>query len=125
MVSPRCSKSRQNPSNEKDMVILVYNCVGVILTHTNAPIILHDNARPHVALAATYLFDLWGWKGLYDPPYSPDLSPCDFDLIPKMKEPLRVIRFQTGPDIIAAVDRSIRTLNRTGAATSILRLPHR
>jgi len=28
------------------------------------------------------------------------LSPCDFDLIPKMKEPLRGIRFRTIPEIL-------------------------
>ena len=54
-----------------------------------------------------------------------DLSPCDFDLIPKMKEPLRGIRFRTLPEILQAVDRSIRTINTTGAAKGILRLPHR
>ena len=52
-------------------------------------------------------------------------SPCDFDLIPKMKEPLRGIRFRTVPEILQAVDRSIRTINTTGAAKGILRLPHR
>ena len=49
----------------------------------------------------------------------------DFDLIPKMKEPLRGIRFRTVPEILQAVDRSIRTINTTGAAKGILRLPHR
>ncbi|PNF28776.1 hypothetical protein B7P43_G06466, partial [Cryptotermes secundus] len=63
-----------------------------------------------------------GWEVLYHPPYSPDLSPCDFNLIPKMKEPLRAIRFRTVPDILQAVDRSIRTINTTGAAKGILRL---
>jgi hypothetical protein len=29
----------------------------------------------------------------------PDLSPCDFDLIPKKKEPCRGIRFRTFPEI--------------------------
>ena len=53
------------------------------------------------------------------------LSPCDFDLIPKMKEPLRGIRFRPVPEILQAVDRSIRTINTTGAAKGILRLPHR
>jgi len=53
------------------------------------------------------------------------LSPCDFHLIPKMKEPLRGIRFRTVPEILQAVDRSIRTINTTGAAKGILRLPHR
>ena len=50
------------------------------------------------------------------------LSLCDFDL---MKEPLRGIRFRTVPEILQAVDRSIRTINTTGAAKSILCLPHR
>ena len=50
-------------------------------------------------------------------------SPCDFDLIPKMKEPLCGIRFRTVPEIFQAVDRSIRTINTTGAAKGILRLP--
>ena len=35
------------------------------------------------------------------------LSPCDFHLIPKMKEPLRGIRFRTVPEILQAVDRSV------------------
>ena len=56
---------------------------------------------------------------------SQGLSPCDFDLIPKMKDPLRGIRFRTVPEILQAVDRSIRTINTTGAAKGILRLPHR
>jgi len=46
-------------------------------------------------------------------------------LIPKMKEPLRGIRFRTVPEILQAVDHSIRTINTTGTAKGILRLPHR
>jgi len=42
-----------------------------------------------------------------------------------MKEPLHGIRFRTVPEILQAVDRSIRTINTTGAAKGILRLPHR
>ena len=53
------------------------------------------------------------------------LSTCDFHLIPKMKEPLRGIRFRTVPEILQAVDRSNPTINTTGAAKGILRLPHR
>ncbi|PNF23599.1 hypothetical protein B7P43_G04961, partial [Cryptotermes secundus] len=91
----------------------------------NPPIILQDNARPHAAPAVADLFERWGWEVLYHPPYSPDLCPCDFDLIPKMKEPLRGIRFRTVPEILQAVDGSIRTMNTTGAAKGILRLPQR
>jgi len=42
-----------------------------------------------------------------------------------MKEPLRGIRIRTVPEILQAVDRSIRTINTRGAAKGILRLPHR
>ncbi|GBM41971.1 hypothetical protein AVEN_3596-1 [Araneus ventricosus] len=58
-------------------------------------------------------------------PYFPDFGPCDFDLIPKMKEPLRGIRFRTVPESLQAVDSSIRTIITTGAAKGILQLPHR
>ena len=90
----------------------------------NTPIILHDNARPHVADVVSQLMARWQWEVLYHPPYSPDISPCDFDLIPKVKEPLRGRRFKTIPDIIDAVGRSVRTINKTGAATGTMRLPH-
>jgi len=33
--------------------------------------------------------------------------------------------FRTVPEILQSVDRSIRTINTTGAAKGILRLPHR
>ena len=42
-----------------------------------------------------------------------------------MKEPLRGIRFRTVPEILQALDRSIRTINTTDAAKVTLRLPHR
>ncbi|GFS61971.1 histone-lysine N-methyltransferase SETMAR [Trichonephila clavipes] len=110
--SQRLSKFRQNLRNVKAMVILVHDCDGVILTYTtadrqyavllllfgaisqtsfekkqlhflkNAPTILHDNARQHAAQSVSNVFDLWGWKVLYQPPYSPDLTFCYFDLVP-------------------------------------------
>ena len=91
----------------------------------NPPILLHDNARAHTAAVVSQLLDRWGWEVLYHPPYSPDLSPCDYDLIPKLKEPLRGIRFRTVEDVIQATDRSLRTIRRLGSADGIRRLPHR
>ena len=52
------------------------------------PFILHDNARPHIADVVTKNFN-YGWEVLPQPPYSPDMSPLDFDLFPKLKEPMR------------------------------------
>ncbi|KAJ4449206.1 hypothetical protein ANN_00603 [Periplaneta americana] len=52
------------------------------------PIILHDNARSHTAAAVKDLLRCWQWEILEHPPYSPDMSPCDYDLFAKVKEPL-------------------------------------
>ncbi|KAJ4435092.1 hypothetical protein ANN_23667 [Periplaneta americana] len=87
-------------------------------------IVLQDNSRAHSAGVVSELFNHWGWEVLYHPPYSPDLSPCDFNLIPKMKDPLRGISFRT-VDVLQATDRSIRTINRLDSANGIQRLPHR
>ena len=57
------------------------------------------------------------------PPYSPDMSPCDYDLFAKMKEPLRGIRYNTREAIIRAVGRSLLDINRSGRADGVRRLP--
>ncbi|PNF44127.1 hypothetical protein B7P43_G03184 [Cryptotermes secundus] len=114
------SRSEGTPGHGK-------NCITMALRKKrrhflqNQPIIFQDNARPHAAQAVADLFDRWGWEVLYHPPYSPDLSPCDFDLIPKMKEQLRGIRFRTVPG-----SRPLHSnYQYKGAAKGILRLPHR
>ena len=89
----------------------------------NSPIILQDNAQTHTAHRVADLYRRWGWKVLFHPPHSPDISPCDYD--PKLKESLRGIRFQTVPDILQAVGRSVKNIDRTGSSTGIRRLPHR
>lgn len=48
------------------------------------------------------------------PPYSTDLRPCDFDLIPEMKVSLLGIRFANREDICAS-----------HTTDGIQRLPHR
>jgi len=46
----------------------------------------HDNAPAHTsALAKAKLVEL-GYELLPDPPYSPDLDPCDFFLFPNLKK---------------------------------------
>jgi transposase len=55
-------------------------------------LILHDNARAHTADAVKDLIRSWRWEILEHPSYSPDMSPCVFDLFAKMKEPLRGTR---------------------------------
>ncbi|PSN57940.1 hypothetical protein C0J52_00193 [Blattella germanica] len=84
-----------------------------------------ENALPYRTVARWVKAFNEGRQVLYHPPYSPDLSPCDYDLFPKMKEPLRGRRFRTVEDVLQATDRSIRTIQRLGTANGIQRLPHR
>ncbi|KAJ4431461.1 hypothetical protein ANN_20059 [Periplaneta americana] len=46
-------------------------------------------------------------SALEHPPYSPDLSPYDFDLIPQLKKPLNGKRFANREDIITAFRREV------------------
>ena len=48
-------------------------------------------------------------KELLHPPYSPDLSPPDFDLFPKLKKTLRGKRFATIEEASAEVTPSDQT----------------
>lgn len=89
------------------------------------PVILHDNATSHVSAHVTSLMTSYAWERLRHPPYSPDLSPCDFDLFPKIKESLRGIRFQDLDTLNAAVATEVRRVNAGCLATGIKALPKR
>ena len=79
-------------------------------------IILHDNSTPHKAICVRDLLRRLRWEVLEHPPYSPNLSPCDYDLVPKLKAPLREHRFRTRDDIAIAVRRLIMTNFKHGEA---------
>ena len=72
----------------------------------------------------TDLLNRWGWEVLYHPTYSPYLSPCDYDLIPKMKELLCGTLFHTVHDVLQATYRSLYNIQRLGSAKGIQQLPH-
>jgi len=62
-------------------------------------LLLHDNARPHVAqLTHDVLSDL-GWETLEHPPYSPDLSPSNYNLFGPLKEALGGQRFSSNAEV--------------------------
>ena len=48
------------------------------LVNRRGPILLHDNARPHVAHLTIRKLNQLGYETLSHPPYSPDLSPTDY-----------------------------------------------
>ena len=100
--------------------------------HTNRPdllehgvLILHDNARPHITKGVSELLDGNSWEVLPHPPYSPDMSPTDFDLFPKLKIDMRGMRFSTLEELSASVTRRIRQLYSSTDLTGIMELPKR
>ena len=53
-----------------------------------------------------------GIKTVPQPPYSPDLAPCDFWLFPKLKEKLRGCRYETIEEMKEAVMKIIDALTQ-------------
>ena len=88
------------------------------------PVILHDNARSHTDAAVTELLLCWQWEILDHPPYSPNMSPCDYDLFAKVKEPLRGIRYNIWDERIRTIGWSIRNVNKDVRADGVRRLPN-
>ena len=72
--------------------------------------LLHDNAPVHRAVAVQ---EFLAWKQvcvLHHLHYSPDLSPCDYFLFPKLKLPLKGRLSEDVRDIQAAVTLSLRAI---------------
>uniref|UniRef100_A0A1I8G015 DDE_3 domain-containing protein n=1 Tax=Macrostomum lignano TaxID=282301 RepID=A0A1I8G015_9PLAT len=74
------------------------------------PLLLHDNASSHTAHIVQNLLRDYQWEVLPHPPYSPDLSPCNFDLFPKLKNQLRGRRFHCLDDLFSEVGRIAKDL---------------
>ena len=69
----------------------------------NGVLILHDKARPNLGKDVLELLDGYSWDVLPHPLYSPDMSPSDFDLFPKLKINMRGVRFCTLEDLSASI----------------------
>ena len=57
-------------------------------------LLLHDNARPHIADIVKQEITKQKWTVLPHPAYSPDLAPCDFYLFGPLKDSLRGKHFE-------------------------------
>jgi len=91
----------------------------------NGVLILHDNARPHIGKVVRELLDRYNWEVLPHPPYSPDMSPPDFDLFPKLKINMCGVRFCTLEDLSASVTQCVKQLDCSTDLTGIMDLPKR
>jgi hypothetical protein len=73
---------------------------------------LHENTRPHLGKVVTDLPSKYELEVLPHTSYTPDMSPPDFDLFHKIKEPMRGHRFSFLEEVYAAVTRAIRGLKQ-------------
>lgn len=71
-------------------------------------VFLHDNARPHTASSTVELLQSFKWEVLEHPPYSPDLSPCDFHLFGQLKLALKGVRFNSDTKIKEAIKKWLK-----------------
>ncbi|XP_026316211.1 histone-lysine N-methyltransferase SETMAR-like [Hyposmocoma kahamanoa] len=88
-------------------------------------ILLHDNARPHTALLTRDKLEELGWETLEHPPYSPDLSPCDYFLFAPLKESLGGKRFKSNDDVEKHVRDWLTTRPQSFYEEGIFKLPNR
>ena len=70
--------------------------------------LLHNNAPAHKSPTVQEYLKESGLDVLDHPPYSPDLSPCDFWLFPRLKEMLAGHRFESRCGIGSAVYRCLQ-----------------
>lgn len=95
------------------------------LVNRHKPILLHDNARPHVAkITVAKLKDL-GYEVLAHPPYSPDLSPTDFHLFRSLANFMRNQRYITRASAILAFQDFLASKNKDFFKKGIFSLPDR
>jgi len=65
---------------------------------------LHNNALAHRARATQKKLAYLGFHCLDHPPYSLDLAPSDYHLLPGLKKQLKVRHFSSDIEVIAAAE---------------------
>jgi len=82
------------------------------LWQTKSWLLHHDNAPAHNALSVRQFLAEKNITVLEQPPYSPDLAPCDFFLFPKLKGVIKGTRFADVDAIKRAVTVELRRIPR-------------
>ena len=88
-------------------------------------ILLHDNARPHVARATKRVIEELGWQVLPHPPYSPDLAPSDFHLFRSLSNNLRGTSFADNTALENWIEQFFASKSPNFFKTGIRKLPER
>lgn len=73
------------------------------------PFLLWDNAHPHAAKVTRAALDRIGYKSIQHPPYSPDISPCDYHIFRSLQNYCDGKNFTSRQDVETAVNNWIRS----------------
>lgn len=88
-------------------------------------ILLHDNARPHVAKPVKTYLETLQWEVLPHPPYSPDIASSDFHLFRSMAHGLADQRFHSYEEAKKFIDSWIASKDMSFFRRGIHILPER
>ncbi|XP_066260728.1 histone-lysine N-methyltransferase SETMAR-like [Euwallacea similis] len=95
------------------------------LVNRKGPILLHDNARPHVSLITRQKLHELGYETLDHPPYSPDLSPTDYHFFKHLDNFLRERCFRNQGDAETAFNEFVDSRTTDFYARGINKLSSR
>lgn len=138
--SPRPKKARMSKSRIKSMLIVFFDVRGIVhfefvppgqtvnavfylevlkrlkrrvarvRTDVQAVKLHHDNAPSHSAFIVTNFLARSNTPVVPQPPYSPDLAPCDFFLFPRLKRELKGKHWETVENIQTRVTRFLKDI---------------
>ena len=80
------------------------------LWETRSWLLHHDNVPSHNAVGIPEFLAKNNNAALEQPPYSPDLAPCDFFVFPKDKKTIQGTRFQDSEASKTAVTKELRAI---------------
>ncbi|UYV65470.1 hypothetical protein LAZ67_3004454 [Cordylochernes scorpioides] len=137
---PRPKKARKAPSKVKVMLTVFFNYQGIVhrstitadsylgvlrllreairqkrpeLWRSKSWILHHHNAPAHTALKISKFLQDHSTSVFPQPPYSPDLAPCDFFLFGKLKKKLKCRKFQSIEEIKVESKKAMKAIPKT------------
>ncbi|UYV70165.1 hypothetical protein LAZ67_7002045 [Cordylochernes scorpioides] len=114
---PRPKKARQGRTVNKEYYLQVMRNLREAIRQKRPDLwknknwlLHHDNAPAHTSLLVRDFLAKNNTLMMPQPPYSPDLAPCDFFLFPKLKRPMKGRRYATLDEIKTASKEELKNI---------------